>query len=193
MTSLVRRLLLLGIGLVVVGATVYSTVGRPTGLPSAQPGSAIPTPQPTMPASDDTRQAAERAQQLQQRLAENPQDAEALSEVVDGLFQAKRYAQAAEVLSEAIDAGAESPRLRMGLGIALFYQGLPSLAQRELKRAIELDPSFVEARFNYALTLTHAARADPDAARAAWQEVVRLDPDGDLGRRAGEYLAQPAQ
>jgi tetratricopeptide (TPR) repeat protein len=76
----------------------------------------------------------------------------------------------------------------VGLGVALFYQGIPSLAQRELKRAIELDPNLVEARFNYALTLTHATRQDPDAARAAWQEVVRLDPDGELGQRARDYL-----
>jgi Flp pilus assembly protein TadD len=188
MHSRAKLIVLIGVVMVVGTATAYSAGGRANGLPAANP--AATTDQPPVATATVPRAAVERAQELQQRLDENPRDASALAEMVDGLFQAKRYAEAAELLSQAIDAGADTPRLHVGLGVALFYQGMPSLARREMQRAIELDPQNVEAHFNYALTLTHGPRPDPTTARTAWETVVRLDPDGDLGKRAREFLAQ---
>jgi tetratricopeptide (TPR) repeat protein len=189
-----RLFFLLGVLLLVGAATAFSAAGRGSGLPSANPDQATAT-SPSAPAAATaaaTPSAAEmqRAQALQQRLADNPRDADALAEVVDGLFQAKRYAEAAELLEQAIDAGADTPRLHVGLGVALFYQGMPSLAKREMQRAIALDPNSAEAYFNYALTLSHGPRPDPAEARTAWENVIRLDPEGDLGKRARDFLAQ---
>lgn len=192
MTPFVKRIVLLGGAVLVGGAILYSSGGLPfqRGLPPANPA-AISTPSAPAPArpTPELARPNERLQELQRRLAENPRDAAALAELVDGMMQARRYAQAADLLFQAIEAGVDTPRLRVGLGLALFYQGIPSMAQRELKRAIEADPDLAEAHYFYGLTLSHGATADLEAARAAWQRVVQLDGDGELGRRARELLA----
>ena len=191
MSPIVKRVVLVGIA-VVTALAVYANFGR-TGLPAADPAAARPAPT-SVAAAPGAEQArgAERAQELQQRLAENPRDQAALSEMVDGLFAAKRYGPAAELLYQALESGPDNSRLRVGLGLAFFYQGMPSLAQRELKRAIELDQNNAQAHFNYALSVSHGPKADLDAARRSWEEVVRIDGDGELGRKAREFLGQAA-
>lgn len=199
MNKWIKRFVLLGILKLTVTALLITTGGMAFfrgGLPPADPAAAeaiAPSLQPT-PVARQTEQdkQLERYQQLQQRLAENPRDAAALSEMVDFLMNARRFGPAADLLFQALDAGAESPRLRMGLGVALFQQGMPSMAQKELRKSLDADPSNPQAHFYYALTMSHGPRADLDAARASWEAVVRLDPDGELGRRAREFLGQPS-
>ena len=194
MNRVLKRIVLLGVVVGVGVAIVATTGGFRSGLPAANPAAAKAAPAAPEAAAPSSPQAsneeAERWAQLQRKLAENPRDAAALGEVVDALFRAKRYAQAADFLEDAIEAGAESSRLRVGLGLAFFYQGMPGKAQRELRKAIELDPNNVDAHFNYALMMSHGQRADMNQARASWEKVVQLDPDGDLGRKARDFLAQ---
>ncbi|MFN8526071.1 MAG: tetratricopeptide repeat protein [Chloroflexota bacterium] len=202
MNRWVKRFLLLGILKLTVTGILVTTGGMAFfgggGLPPADPAAAAAAPannstQPTpVPRTEEQSRQMERYQELQQRLGENPRDAAALAEMVDFLFQAKRYGPAADLIHKALEAGAESPRLRMGLGLALFQQGMPSMAQKELKRSIDADPNNAQAHFYYAMTMAHGSEANIQAARESWEAVVRLDGDGDLGRRARELLGQPA-
>ncbi len=197
MPRLVKRIVLIGVAVAGIGALVLSMAGRGNDLPAANPAAAATTTATSAPSASAARQpdeatskAMERYAELQRRVADDPRDAEALSELVDAMFQARAYGQAADLLTRAIDAGAESPRLRVGLGIALFYNGMPSLAQRELKKAIELYPDNIEAHFNYAVSLSHGSAAELQAAQASWQAVARLDPNGELGKKASDFLTQ---
>jgi hypothetical protein len=83
-TSDAKKLLLLLIGAVIMGATLYSIVGRDSRLPPATPDAAAAAPQPRP--TETPTQGADRAQELQQRLAENPRDPAALAEALRDLL-----------------------------------------------------------------------------------------------------------
>lgn len=191
MTPLVRRVLLLA---AIAAAAVAVALGvlnnRPSDLPAA---AAAPTAAPSVQPAPGATQPPDRLAELQQRIAANPKDSAALAEYGDILFQRKRYGQAADAYFRALDLEPQSADLHMGFGIALFYQGMQSMAQRELKKAVDLNPNNAEAQFNYALAISHGPTADPEAARQAWEAVVRLDPNGDLGKQAQEMLRTPTQ
>jgi tetratricopeptide (TPR) repeat protein len=106
---------------------------------------------------------------------------------------AKRYGQAADLYGQALDVEPASARLRSGFGIALFYAGLQTMAQKELKKALDLDPNNAESHYNYALAISHGSNADPEAANRSWREVIRLDADGPLGRQAMQMLGPSVQ
>lgn len=183
-----KRLVLLGLAVMVGLVVVGSSVGR-GGLPPASPSAAAtvaPEAQSTVGPVGLPRQV----EQAQQRLAADPRDAGALAELAQYMYEAKRYAQAADLLYQALEIEPDNARFRLGLGMALFYQGMPTMAIRELRRAIQLDPDNPVAHYNYGLAISHGPQADLEEARASWQTVVRLDPDGELGRRARELLGQ---
>lgn len=88
------------------------------------------------------------------------------------------------------------PRLAQAhcnLGIALSEQGRPAEAKRSFQRAIEIAPGLLAARENLAKLL--GRQIEEVAALAAWNEVLRLDPDhaeahaavGLLRMRAGLF------
>jgi cytochrome c-type biogenesis protein CcmH/NrfG len=103
-------------------------------------------------------------------------------------LSARRYGQAADLYAQAVDVDPQNAEYHTGYGIALFYAGMQQMGARELRRAVELNPTSAEAQFNFGLAVSHGAGADFEAANRAWQEVVRLDPNGQLGEQARKML-----
>lgn len=200
MNPLVKRAVLLGVVSLAGAAVLANVIAHQSDLPSMDPSAAAATATPAIgaPAPAATAQP-EAVTRVQQRLADNPNDPSALADYGDMLMQAKRYPQAADAYAQLVDVQPQDAVAHGKLGTAFFYQGMTTLAQKELKRAIDLDPNDVQAQFNYALTMSHGPKADPAAANASWQAVARLDPNGELGQQAMKMLAaaassgQPAQ
>jgi tetratricopeptide (TPR) repeat protein len=69
------------------------------------------------------------------------------------------------------------------LGIALLEQGFELAGERHIREAIALEPGLLAARENLAIVLL--SRLDPDAATAAWNDVLALAP-----RHAGAHAAK---
>ena len=185
-----KRIVLTGV-LVLAGLTVLASVfGSSSSLPPASPNGTPAAAVGTPPPAAATEPAALAA--VQQRLAANPNDTAALSDYGDLLMQAKRYPQAADAYATLVDLDPQNATAHMKLGAAFFYQGISTLAQKELKHAVELDPNNVEAQFNYALAMSHGPKADLAAATASWQAVARLDPNGQLGQQAMRMLSAAA-
>jgi cytochrome c-type biogenesis protein CcmH/NrfG len=197
MPPFLKRVLLVGL-IAAAGGVVLSGVYG--GSRAALPGPIVAAPTPaTESGAVPTREAAaassprqpDRFSELQQRLVENPNDTGAISQVADMYMAAKRYPQAADLYARAVEIAPEDAELRTGYGIALFYAGLQSLGQRELKKALDLNPDNPEAHFNYALAISHGANADHEAAARSWREVIRLAPNSALAEDAQRML-EPA-
>jgi cytochrome c-type biogenesis protein CcmH/NrfG len=194
MSSQLKRVILLATIATAGAALLMTLLSRPSGLPPVDPSraattSALPAPQ-AAGADPATGQPPQFIVELQQRLAANPRDPDALSTYGDMLMQIKRYPQAADAYATLVEVDPQNASGHMRLGAALFYQGITGMAQIELKRAIELDPNDVQAQFNYALAMSHGPKADLDAAAASWRIVAQLDPDGELGQQAKQMLGQ---
>ena len=192
MSSQLKRVILLATIATAGAALLITLLSRPSGLPSVDPSQAATTTSTpaAQAAAGDTASGQPPAfiVELQQRLAANPRDPDALSTYGDMLMQIKRYPQAADAYATLAEVDPQNASVHMRLGAALFYQGITGMAQIELKRAIELDPNDIDAQFNYALAMSHGPKADLDAAAASSRIVAQLDPDGELGKQAKQML-----
>ncbi len=92
----------------------------------------------TVRTGDDPSDYENAVRRLEARLAANPSDAEALSDLGVIYLRTNRYAQAAEHLQEAFAHGAEDPRTIMHLGLASEAMGRRQIAMRLYERYAEV-------------------------------------------------------
>lgn len=96
------------------------------------------------------------------------------------------HQQALAVLRGAVGKNGSDPRTRLHLGRVYFALDKTELAVEEYRKALQLNPSYASA--HYHLGLAQMKLKDADAARGAFQEVVRLAPDSEIGQLSREYL-----
>ncbi len=103
------------------------------------------------------------------------------------LLRRGRADDALPVLAEAARRADATPQLLNTYGLCLLATGRTADAEGFLRRAVEADPGYTNARFHLGDAL--AARGDLAAAVEQWQAVARLDPrDADVRLKLG--LAQ---
>ena len=96
------------------------------------------------------------------------------------------YPQALEVLRGQIAKNGNDPRTRLNLGRVYFAMDKTELAVEEYQKALQIAPTYASARYHMGLAQMKLKNAD--AARSAFQEVVRLAPDSEIGQLSREYL-----
>jgi CHAT domain-containing protein len=143
--------------------------------------------------------------QLLKNLEERP-GAEAHHALGRFYLAGREFDKAVEQLEAALELEPNNARAHADFGAALLEQagllrggagdgrGLEKLADSldRLNRALDLDPSLLEARFNRALCLQQMRL--PGQAREAWQEYLRHDPDSPWAEEARRNLrALPEQ
>lgn len=194
MPNFYKRLILLA-AIAATGGVVLANVmstSRASNVPAPPAVASSSVPEAQAATGEMPAAVNEKLADLQGRLATNPRDADALSQLGDMYMGARRYPQAADLYAQAVDVEPRNAEYHTGYGIALFYAGMQQMGARELRQAVELNPDNAEAQFNFALAVSHGPTANLDAADTAWQAVVRLDPDGPLGAQARTMLAAPA-
>jgi tetratricopeptide (TPR) repeat protein len=97
-------------------------------------------------------------------------------------LSARDFPHAEHLFEQALEHSPGRPEVHTNLGIALIEQGADAAGERHLRAAIALDPGLTAARQNLAELLS--ARFEHDAALAAWNEVLALDP-----QHAGAHMA----
>jgi tetratricopeptide (TPR) repeat protein len=80
----------------------------------------------------------------------------------------------------------ENAEAHDALGWARFLLGDVDMAERELVRALALDPQLARAHYHIGALREYQSR--PQDAIEAYREAARLDPDGVFGTRAGRAL-----
>ena len=96
------------------------------------------------------------------------------------------YQQALSVLRAAVGKNGSDPRTRLNLGRVYNALEKTELAIEEYQKALQLNRSYASA--HYHLGLAQMKQKDAEAARNAFQEVVRLAPDSEMGQLSREYL-----
>ncbi len=83
---------------------------------------------------------------------------------------------------------------RLRIGLALTQQGKYEQAIEEYNEILKIDPDYSDAHYNLGWVYYHELQNIPEAIKH-WQELVRLKPEGIVGRRwLNEALAkQPAR
>lgn len=134
-------------------------------------------------------------QQMQARLAANPNDFATLSTLADMYFETSRYIDAFQTYDRAIAVNPLCADCYNDRGLCLFYIGDATSALESFDKAVAIDPGFVHAWLSKGFVLTSLGRFQE--AVAPLNKVKELDTTGQLALQADEFLAMgvggPAQ
>ena len=161
----------LALAIPAMAAVFYGYLGAPglPGLPAADRQAAI--------APDRNARQNESIAQLNERLRQNPNDAQAWSHLGTLLMSARRYKDASEALGQAIRLTPKSALLmaRRGEALSLADQGMiGNTARRIFESALAIDPREPRARFYLGMADYQAGRGQ--AALARWRALDAETP-----------------
>jgi len=182
-------------GLVFGPRLVGSSSSGPAKLPGADPsGAEVRAPAQYQPSSPPTAGPAvdlmAEIKRVEALVQENPNDVEALTQQGTLYFRAGHYPRAADAFASALELAPNNARLHTDIGSAFLHQDMVGLARRHYLRAIELDPTLPEPHFNLGIILGYKSPPDVRGAVAEWQTVLRLDPAGELAKKAEQHIRQ---
>ncbi|HEY4744746.1 MAG TPA: tetratricopeptide repeat protein [Desulfuromonadaceae bacterium] len=96
------------------------------------------------------------------------------------------YPEAMKELRAVESANPRNPVIHLSLGRVWFAMDKPEQAIGEYRKALEIYRDYAAAYYH--LGLAYLKLNNPEAARSAFKEVLRIVPDSDLGRSARGYL-----
>lgn len=102
------------------------------------------------------------------------------------------FNQATESFQEALKYKPDDVSLRNDLASVAYYAGKYDLAEANFKKAIELDPEYVNARVNYGLFL-YDVRKDYQGAIKEWETALASNPENEEDVKTIEYLIATAK
>jgi tetratricopeptide (TPR) repeat protein len=140
-----------------------------------------------LPVAEGDQRAVLQQAVVTQRLVKYPDDFGANFTMGDLLLSDDKPQQALPYFEKAAKANPQSIVGATELGIALFSAGRPGPAEEQFKRALTLDASYTDARFD--LASAEAANKEWEAAATDFRQVLteRAD-DAKAARHLGEVL-----
>jgi lipoprotein NlpI len=130
-------------------------------------------------------------EQLKARIAMNPMDFAALSDLADMLFESGQYIEAFNYYDKAIAVNPNCADCYNDRGLCLFYVGDPVSALESFDKATAIDPNYKHAWLSKGFVLISTNRY-PEAV-APLNRVKELDGSGPLAAQADKFLEIVAQ
>jgi len=131
----------------------------------------------------------QQAEPLKARLQSNPRDAATLIELGNIYFDASQWTDAIGYYTRALNETPNNPNARTDMGIAYYYSGAPDRALKEFDRSLKDDPRHAQTLFNVGVVKMNA-KNDPKGAIAAWEELLKIDPQYQARVKVESMLAE---
>jgi cytochrome c-type biogenesis protein CcmH/NrfG len=160
--------------------------GRP---PILAPEESNPASSAALPENHPPIDALSRADTLLQMIQKDPQNAELRIQLGNAYYDAGLYREAASAYEEGIAIRPQDPEVETDLATCYHYQGQDDKALQTLDRVLRERPGFAQALFNKGVIL-QTARNDAAGAVAAWQELLRSNPDYPRRNELEQKIAQ---
>lgn len=171
---------LLSIGVLgLSGCSKSGTESSNTGAPGVPPQSAVQQP---------PQAASNVISDLKMRLNERPDDPEVLRALADAYFEVKQFNEAIIYYKKALEKRPGDADIYNELGLSLHYTNNSREAVRYLDEGIKQNPYHQRIWLTKGFILAYGM-GDLDAARSAWEKANALNPESQIGKAAGEYLA----
>ena len=113
---------------------------------------------------------------LEEKVAANPQDAEAWTSLGHAYFDGDDPANAIRAYKKSLGLKPGNADVLTDMGVMYRRSGNPQEAIRCFDKAIEIDPKHRQSRYNKGIVLMHDLQ-NPEAAIRAWEELVSIYPD----------------
>lgn len=120
-----------------------------------------------------TEQQAANLSELMRRIQDNPQDAEALTEIGEAFLMTKDWARADVFLSRAISAAPTDIRPRSMMGVSLYRQGRMAEAAGVFEKLLSIQKN-ADAQYNLAVIYKYHLNRVADA-HALLHDIVDSD------------------
>jgi len=113
---------------------------------------------------------------LEEKVAANPQDADAWARLGHGYFDGDDPANAIRAYKKSLELKPDNANVLTDMGVMYRRQGNPQEALRCFEKAAVIDPRHRQSRYNKGIVLMHDLK-NPEAAIKAWEELVAIYPE----------------
>lgn len=146
--------------------------------PQFQPpvGQAGQGPQGTGPMGSGPIQGFDKVKMLQDVVAKDPKNMNALIELGNILMDTRRYAEAVEPYGKALALDPKNVDVRVDMGTCLKESGKPDMAIKEYLKALAINPNHINANKNMAVVLAYDLK-DGKQAIKYFEKSLSLAPN----------------
>ena len=150
-------------------------------------------------------QAVQQIEEMERRLAANPNDQQLLLQLANLLHDSRFYDKAIQRYTEYLKLNPNDADARVDLGICYYETDRTNEAKREMLKALEKNPKHLLGHFNLGIVHLRIAQREMamgnteqgnkavEEANVWFSKTVALDPKGEVGQRAQWLLAQHGQ
>jgi len=132
-----------------------------------------------------------RVQELQQAIATNPKNVDAIVQLGNTYFDAEQWDNAITWYKKAVELDPRNADASTDLGVSLYYSNRPDEALAQFERSLKISPTHTKTLLNKGIVLAFG-KQDLRGAQAEWEKVVSLapnSPEGQAAKRALEGIA----
>ncbi|MBV9763306.1 MAG: tetratricopeptide repeat protein, partial [Acidobacteriaceae bacterium] len=138
----------------------------------------------------------------QKGLALKPDDAAVYNQIGNIYGKEKKIPEATQALTKAAQLDPSmAPKAYFNMGANLVNSGNSDQAADFFKKAIDADPNYADAHYQYGIALMAKAQVDnktgkitpPDGTAEQFQKYLELKPDGPYAQSAKDMLASLGQ
>lgn len=142
-------------------------------------------------APDTQAQAALRqsAAPLLDAVNRDPADYDALVKLGDLYYDGQQFPNAIQYYERAVAIHPENPNVRTDLGTAYWYTGNADKALAEMETSLKYNPGHPQTLFNLGW-VKWQGKADAKGAVAAWQKLLKANPDYPQKQQVEQYIAK---
>ncbi len=169
-------------------ATAAGAQQAPAGMPG--PG-AIPGSMPGQ-AQLSAEALKQQAQPLLDQVKSNPNDTEALTKLGNLYYDAQQFSQAVDYYSKALAIQPANVGVRTDMGTAYWYMGDADRALSEFTKSLSHSPNHPQTLFNMGI-VKWQGKKDPQGAVAAWEQLLKNNPNYPEKSTVENYIAQAKQ
>ncbi len=182
--------LLLGVAL---GYLFRGSASPANDLAATQPASAAPSGMSDAsgkPTPEQQKAMAERAATpLLEAVHKNPNDFEAVVNLGNVYYDGNQYPEAIKYYQRALEINPSNADVRTDLGTAYWYIGDADRALTEFKKSLKIRPNHPGTLFNMGI-VEWQGKMDPAAAVAAWQELLKGNPNYQQRQQVEDLIAK---
>ncbi len=160
-----------------------------------RPASAAPVQQTTAGAPASAGAPATRAAVLDETQVNalksvaqrEPSNAAPRAQLGNLYFDAERYDEAIKWYGDALRLAPNDVNVSTDLGVCYYYSNQPDKALEQFDRSLKINPKHAKTLLNVGIVKAFG-KQDLDGAAQAWQDVIKIAPDGPEGQAAKRAL-----
>ena len=119
----------------------------------------------------------------------NPTDFDSLMKLGDVYYDGQQFPNAIQYYERALAIHPENPDVRTDMGTAYWYTGNADKALAEMETSLKYKPGHPQTLFNLGW-VKWQGKADAKGAVAAWQNLLKTNPDYPQKQQVEQYIAK---